>query len=90
MPGMRLGPYEIVDLLGEGGMGQVYLARDTKLNREVALKLLLPSVAPDSDRLARFRREAQVLAALKPAPTAPNERQRLVLVQNALQRIRSR
>jgi eukaryotic-like serine/threonine-protein kinase len=63
-PGTRLGPYEIASLLGEGGMGQVYLARDTKLNRDVALKLLPASVAHDPDRLARFRREAQVLAAL--------------------------
>jgi eukaryotic-like serine/threonine-protein kinase len=62
--GSRLGPYEIVSLLGSGGMGEVYRARDSKLARDVALKVLTASVAGDPDRLARFRREAQVLAAL--------------------------
>ena len=62
--GTRLGPYEIVSLLGAGGMGEVYRARDTKLNRDVAIKVLLPAVANDPDRLARFSREAQVLASL--------------------------
>ena len=55
---MRLGPYEIVSALGAGGMGEVYRARDTKLNRDVAIKVLLPTVANDPDRLARFSREA--------------------------------
>ena len=64
IPGTRLGPYEIVSLLGEGGMGQVYRARDTKLNREVALKILPEAFTLDGDRIARFRREAQVLASL--------------------------
>jgi len=63
-PGTRLGPYEVVALLGAGGMGEVYRARDTKLNREVAIKVLLPVVANDAERLARFSREAQVLASL--------------------------
>jgi serine/threonine-protein kinase len=63
-PGSRLGAYDVVSLLGEGGMGQVYRARDTKLNRDVALKILPEAFAQDSDRIARFRREAQVLAAL--------------------------
>ncbi|MBI3400779.1 MAG: protein kinase [Acidobacteria bacterium] len=63
-PGARLGPYEIVAPLGAGGMGEVYRARDTKLNRDVAIKILLPGVASDPDRLARFSREAQVLASL--------------------------
>jgi serine/threonine-protein kinase len=63
-PGTRIGTYEIIAAIGEGGMGQVYRAHDTKLNRDVALKILLPSVAGDPDRLARFKREAQVLAAL--------------------------
>src|SRR6195256_3997337 len=63
-PGTRLGPYEIVAPLGAGGMGEVYRARDTKLNREVAIKVLLPAVANDPDRLTRFSREAQVLASL--------------------------
>jgi serine/threonine-protein kinase len=61
---MRLGPYEILSALGAGGMGEVYRARDTKLNRDVAIKVLLPAVANDPDRLVRFSREAQVLAAL--------------------------
>src|SRR5262245_48807037 len=63
-PGTRLGAYEVVALLGAGGMGEVYRARDTKLNREVALKVLPEDFALDPDRLARFRREAQVLASL--------------------------
>jgi eukaryotic-like serine/threonine-protein kinase len=63
-PGTRLGPYEVLDKLGEGGMGVVYRARDTKLNRDVALKVLSDLVVSDPDRLARFRREAQVLASL--------------------------
>ena len=62
--GARLGPYEILSPLGAGGMGEVYRARDSKLNREVALKILPESFATDPDRLARFRREAQVLASL--------------------------
>ncbi|HEX7794525.1 MAG TPA: protein kinase [Vicinamibacterales bacterium] len=63
-PGTRLGPYEITALLGVGGMGEVYRATDTKLNRDVAIKILPPAFANDSDRLARFQREAQVLASL--------------------------
>jgi serine/threonine protein kinase len=59
--GTRLGPYEIVAKLGEGGMGEVYRAKDTKLNREVAIKVLPAAVALDAERLARFKREAQVL-----------------------------
>jgi serine/threonine protein kinase len=63
-PGGRLGPYEIVSAIGAGGMGEVYRARDTKLNRDVALKILPAAFAADPDRLARFHREAQVLASL--------------------------
>jgi len=63
-PGTRIGPYVIDSLLGMGGMGAVYRARDAKLNRDVAIKVLLPSVVGDPDRIARFRREAQVLASL--------------------------
>src|SRR4029079_12697059 len=63
-PGTRLGSYEIVAPLGAGGIGEVYRARDTKLNRDVALKFLLPAVANDPDQLARFTREAHVLASL--------------------------
>jgi eukaryotic-like serine/threonine-protein kinase len=62
--GSRLGPYEIVSSLGVGGMGEVYRARDTKLNRSVAVKVLPDLFATDPDRLERFSREAQVLASL--------------------------
>jgi serine/threonine protein kinase len=62
--GTKLGPYEIVALAGVGGMGEVYRARDTKLGREVALKVLPEAVAHDAERMTRFRREAQVLASL--------------------------
>ncbi len=62
--GTRLGPYEVLSALGAGGMGEVYRARDTKLNRHVAIKILLPSVVGDPERLARFSREAQLLASL--------------------------
>src|SRR6266550_3126464 len=62
--GTRLGPYEILSALGVGGMGEVYRARDTKLGRDVALKVIPDTYALDSDRLARFQREAQVLASL--------------------------
>ena len=62
--GTRLGAYEILSLLGSGGMGEVYRARDTKLGREVAIKLLPDELASDPDRSARFRREAELLAAL--------------------------
>jgi Tol biopolymer transport system component/tRNA A-37 threonylcarbamoyl transferase component Bud32 len=63
-PGARIGVYDITAQIGEGGMGKVYRARDTKLNRDVALKVLLADVANDPERLARFQREAQVLASL--------------------------
>ncbi|HEV2233476.1 MAG TPA: serine/threonine-protein kinase, partial [Terriglobia bacterium] len=63
-PGTKLGPYEIVGPIGAGGMGEVYRARDTKLGREVALKVLPAEFARDADRMARFEREAQVLASL--------------------------
>jgi serine/threonine protein kinase len=63
-PGKRLGVYEVTAHIGEGGMGQVYRARDTKLNRDVALKVLPDSFASDTERLARFTREAQTLASL--------------------------
>jgi serine/threonine protein kinase len=63
-PGTRLGPYEVIAPIGAGGMGEVYRARDTKLGREVALKLLPDAFASDAERIARFRREAQVLASL--------------------------
>ena len=64
IPGTTLGAYEIVALIGAGGMGEVYRARDTKLGRNVAIKILPEAFAADAERLARFRREAQVLASL--------------------------
>src|SRR5215218_6292324 len=64
LAGTRIGPFEIVSALGVGGMGEVYRARDAKLNRDVAIKVLLPGVTADADRIARFRREAQLLASL--------------------------
>jgi serine/threonine protein kinase len=63
-PGTKLGPYEIQTLLGKGGMGEVYRARDTKLKREVALKVLPEEFARDPGRMVRFQREAEVLASL--------------------------
>jgi len=62
--GTRLGPYEVLSALGAGGMGEVYRAKDTKLGRDVALKILPASFTDDPERVARFRREAQVLASL--------------------------
>jgi len=63
-PGTRLGPYEILASIGAGGMGEVYRAKDTKLDREVAIKVLPNALARDPERLARFEREAKVLASL--------------------------
>jgi serine/threonine protein kinase len=63
-PGMRLGPYEIVSALGAGGMGEVYRARDTRLGRDVAIKVIPESLANDPDRLSRFEQEARTIAAL--------------------------
>ena len=62
--GARLGPYEVISAIGKGGMGVVYRARDTKLDRDVALKVLPDLFARDPERLARFEREARVLASL--------------------------
>src|SRR5262245_12226164 len=63
-PGTRLQGYEILAAIGAGGMGQVYRARDTRLGRDVAIKVLAPDVAMDADRLVRFEREAQILGSL--------------------------
>ena len=63
-PGTRLGPYEISAQIGVGGMGEVYRATDTQLKRAVAIKVLPDAVATDPERLARFQREAEVLASL--------------------------
>ena len=64
--GTKIGPYEVIGLIGQGGMGEVWQARDTKLDRDVALKVLPEAFTQDPDRLARFEREAKVLASLKP------------------------
>src|SRR5262249_50032180 len=63
-PGRRVGPYEIVSFLAAGGMGEVYRARDTRLKRDVALKILPEAVAADRERIGRFEREAEILASL--------------------------
>jgi eukaryotic-like serine/threonine-protein kinase len=63
-PGTRLGPYEIVAALGAGGMGEVYRARDTRLDRDVAIKILPEAFTVDAERIARFQREAKLLASL--------------------------
>ena len=63
-PGTTLGPYSVTAQIGEGGMGEVWQARDTKLDRDVALKVLPEAFTSDPDRLARFEREAKVLASL--------------------------
>ena len=63
-PGTTLGPYAVTAKLGQGGMGEVYQARETKLDRDVALKVLPEAFTSDPDRLARFDREAKVLASL--------------------------
>ena len=63
-PGTHVGHYELIAVLGAGGMGEVYRARDTRLGREVALKILPGALGGDSERLARFDREARLLAAL--------------------------
>src|SRR5262249_49151443 len=64
IPGTRIGPYEIVGAIDSGGMGEVYKARDTRLNRHVAVKILPAEFADDVDRRERFEREAQAIGAL--------------------------
>ena len=67
--GTRLGAHEVIAKLGKGGMGEVYRARDKKLDRDVAIKVLPRSVTADPDTLARFEREAKAVAALPERPT---------------------
>ena len=70
LAGTRIGAYEVIDSLGAGGMGEVYRARDTRLDRDVALKVLLEIFATDAERMARFDREAKLLASLNHANIA--------------------
>ena len=70
LPGRRLGAYEILSAIGAGGMGEVYRARDTKLGRDVAIKVLPANFVNDPERLSRFQREARMLAALNHANIA--------------------
>ena len=63
-PGARIGPYTVADLIGRGGMGEVYRAHDARLDRDVAIKVLPTAVSQDADRLQRFEREARAAAAL--------------------------
>jgi eukaryotic-like serine/threonine-protein kinase len=73
-PGRRLGPYEILNAIGAGGMGEVYRARDTRLDREVALKVLPPQYASDAERRRRFEQETRVVASLDhPNILAPHD-----------------
>jgi eukaryotic-like serine/threonine-protein kinase len=62
--GTKIGPYEILSLIGAGGMGEVYRARDSRLRREVAIKVLPPTFTRDTDRLRRFEQEARLVGAL--------------------------
>ena len=71
-PGFRLGPYDVTALIGQGGMGEVHRARDTNLDRDVALKVLPDLFADDPAHLARFQREARVLASLNHPNIAQN------------------
>ncbi|HYR28847.1 MAG TPA: serine/threonine-protein kinase, partial [Thermoanaerobaculia bacterium] len=64
VPGSRVGPYEVLSLLGEGGMGQVYRGRDPRLGREIAIKVLPREASQDADAIARLEREARAIAAL--------------------------
>ena len=77
-PGRKLGSYEILSLIGTGGMGEVYRARDTKLGREVAVKVLPAAVASDSEKIARLEREARLLGAVNHPNIATPSRTRRV------------
>jgi serine/threonine protein kinase len=83
--GARLGPYEILAAIGAGGMGEVYRARDSKLHRDVAIRVLPDSLANDPERLARFSREAQLLASLN-HPNIASVKQKIDVVPERLDR----
>lgn len=87
MIGTSTGPYRVLAKLGEGGMGEVYRALDTRLGRHVALEILPEALATDADRLARLRREAQVLASLNHSNIAPSI-ESMVLIVNFFDRLR--
>jgi serine/threonine protein kinase len=72
--GTKLGPYEIQSPLGAGGMGEVYRARDTRLNRDVAVKILPEAFARDAERMRRFEQEARAVAALSHRAASPSTR----------------
>ena len=80
-PGTRLGPYEVLGPLGAGGMGEVYRARDAKLGRDVALKILPDAFANDSERLARFEREAKIAGVAQPSAHRADLRLRTIRQQ---------
>src|SRR6185503_17987773 len=90
VPGTRIGSYEVLALIGVGGMGEVYRARDTRLNRDVALKVLPAAVSTEHDRRTRFEREAQLLAALNHSNIASiygidDSQERLTLVMELVE-----
>jgi serine/threonine protein kinase len=77
-PGARFGVYEVAAQIGAGGMGEVYRARDSQLKRDVAIKILPGDVTADAERLARFQREAEILASLNHPNIAPGVRYRRI------------
>jgi serine/threonine protein kinase len=81
--GTRLGPYEILAPIGAGGMGEVYRARDTRLKRDVAVKILPETFVNNSDRIVRFQREAEVLASLN-HPNVTSDEKRFLVVTTGL------
>ena len=81
-PGSTLGPYSVTVKIGEGGMGEVWQARDTKLDRDVALKVLPEAFTSDPDRLARFEREAKVHASLNPDQSSGHDLRESVHVRD--------
>src|SRR5437588_4222625 len=83
-PGTQIGPYQVTSALGAGGMGMVYRARDSRLGRDVALKILPDAFAHDRDRLTRFEREGKLLASLNHPNLSPATRPLLATRFNEL------